>query len=116
MKQVTVALENCYGIKKLDYKFDFSAESVYAIYAPNGSMKSSLAQTFKDVAEKAVSKDRIFPVRVSVRKITDENGADLPSESVLVLTGTSVVGVGFARPHVHGMVLWRSDHGGVSKG
>jgi hypothetical protein len=85
MKQVNIALENCYGIRRLDYQFDFSTESVYAIYAPNGSMKSSLAQTFKDIAEGAPSKDRIFPARVSVRKITDENGADLPPQSVLVL-------------------------------
>ncbi len=85
MKKIEIALENCYGIRKLDYEFDFSAESVYAIYAPNGSMKSSLAQTFKDVAEGAASKDRIFPARVCVRKITEDNGADLPPESILVL-------------------------------
>jgi energy-coupling factor transporter ATP-binding protein EcfA2 len=85
MKQVAIALENCYGIKKLSYQLDFSVESVYAIYAPNGSMKSSLAKTFKDIAEGSASRDRIFPARVSVRKITDENGADLPPQSVLVL-------------------------------
>ena len=85
MKQINVELENCYGIKKLQYQFDFSAESVYAIYAPNGSMKSSLAQTFKDISEGLASKDRIFPARVSVRKITDENGAELSPQSVLVL-------------------------------
>jgi hypothetical protein len=85
MKQINVELENCYGIKKLQYQFDFSAESVYAIYAPNGSMKSSLAQTFKDISQGVPSKDRIFPARVSVRKITDENGADLPQQSILVL-------------------------------
>jgi len=85
MKKIGVALENCYGIKKLDYQFDFSVQSVYGIYAPNGSMKSSLAQTFKDVAQGAPSKDRIFPARVCVRKITDENGAELPPESILVL-------------------------------
>jgi hypothetical protein len=85
MKQLNIALENCYGIKKLDYQFDFSAESVYAVYAPNGSMKSSLAQTFKDIAEGTASRDRIFPARVSTRKVTDENGADLPPQSILVL-------------------------------
>jgi ABC-type lipoprotein export system ATPase subunit len=85
MNKVNVALEHCYGIKKLDYAFDFSAESVYAIYAPNGSMKSSLAQTFKDISQKTASRDRIFPARTSVRKITDEHGVDLAPESILVL-------------------------------
>ena len=85
MKQINVELENCYGIKKLQYEFDFSAQSVYAIYAPNGSMKSSLAQTFKDISQGFASKDRIFPARVSARKITDKNGTDLSPQSVLVL-------------------------------
>ncbi len=52
---------------------------------PNGAMKTSLAQTFKDVADATASKDRIFPARVCNRKITDENGVDLPKESVLVI-------------------------------
>ena len=85
MNKMTVDLENCYGIKKLQTKFDFTQHKVYAIYAPNGAMKSSLAQTFKDVADATSSKDRIFPTRVCSRKISDENGVDLPRESVLVL-------------------------------
>ena len=85
MEKVNVALEHCYGIKKIDYTFDFSAESVYGIYAPNGSMKSSFAQVFKDITQKAVPRDRIFPARISVAKVTDENGDNLKPESILVL-------------------------------
>lgn len=85
MKKLIIELENCYGIKKLKSEFDFSTENVYAIYAPNGVMKSSLAQTFKDVADGTVSKDRIFPARICIRKITDENGVELPKENVLVI-------------------------------
>lgn len=85
MNKLNVDLENCYGIKKLQAQFDFSQHKAYAIYAPNSAMKSSLAQTFKDVADATASKDRIFPTRVCSRKITDENGVDLPKESVLVV-------------------------------
>jgi ABC-type lipoprotein export system ATPase subunit len=85
MKKLKVDLENCYGIKKLQAEFDFSQHKAYAIYAPNGAMKTSLAQTFKDVTDAIVSKDRIFPARVCSRKITDENGVDLPKENVLVI-------------------------------
>jgi len=85
MNKLNIDLENCYGIKKLKKEFDFSQQKVYAIYAPNGSMKTSLAETFKDVADGTVSKDRIFPSRACKRKIIDENGADLPKESVLVI-------------------------------
>ncbi|MYH31878.1 MAG: phage infection protein [Acidobacteria bacterium] len=85
MNQVKLNLRNCYGIRELTHTFDFSKQDVYAIYAPNGSMKSSFAQTFQDVANGKPSADRIFPSRSTVRGITDENDADLPSESVLVL-------------------------------
>lgn len=85
MNRITIDLENCYGIRKLRHEFDFTARKAYAIYAANGSMKSSLAQTFKDIADGKKSVDRIFPTRATTRKITDENGAELPKESVLVL-------------------------------
>src|ERR1043166_2241839 len=85
MNKLTLALKNCYGIKKLNFKFDFSQERVYAIYAPNGVMKTSLAQTFADEANGATSADRIFPTRECVRKITDENGDTLGKDSILVV-------------------------------
>ncbi len=85
MKKLTVELDNCYGIKRLRTQFDFSKQNVYAIYAPNGVMKSSLAQTFRDVSDGVASKDRIFPARASIRIITDEQGVALPKESVLVV-------------------------------
>jgi len=85
MNKLSINLENCYGIKKLQTQFDFSQQKTYAIYAPNGAMKSSLAQTFQDVVDALPSKDRIFPARICIRKITDENGADLPKESVYVI-------------------------------
>jgi hypothetical protein len=84
MEKLTVDLENCYGIRELKTDLDFSEQNVYAIYAPNGSMKSSLAQTFRDIAEGNPSKDRIFPARPCKRRILDENGSDLPQEDVLV--------------------------------
>src|SRR5690349_3266068 len=69
MNRVTVDLENCYGIRKLHHEFDFSQRRAYAVYAPNGSMKSSLATTFKDIADKKKSLDRIFPTRTTNRTI-----------------------------------------------
>jgi energy-coupling factor transporter ATP-binding protein EcfA2 len=85
MNKLNVDLENCYGIKKLQMQFDFSKQMAYAIYAPNGVMKSSLAKTFKDVADATKSKDLIFTDRTCIRNITDENGVDLPKENVLVV-------------------------------
>jgi hypothetical protein len=83
--KLNVNLDNCYGIKKLKQEFDFSEHPTYAIYAANGAMKSSLAQTFKDVADGNQSRDRIFPERVCSRKITDEKGVELRKESIFVI-------------------------------
>ena len=86
MKTLHVKLENCYGIKKLDCTFDFSKGcSTYAIYAANGSMKSSFAGVFRDIAEGKPSKDNIFPTRVSFREATDETGTALSADSVLAI-------------------------------
>ena len=85
MKTLTINLENCYGIRKLSATLDFSTAKAIAIYAPNGSMKTSLAQTFEDIAAGTASKDRIFPTRLCVRIVRDENGIDLPKDSVLVV-------------------------------
>jgi hypothetical protein len=85
MEKITVELQNCYGIQSLTQQFDFSKRKAYAIYAPNGSMKTSFAATFKDIAVSAQTRDRILPGRVTVRKVTDKNGSELPPESVLVL-------------------------------
>ena len=85
MDRVDVSLENCYGIKKFEHKFDFSQERVYALYAPNGVMKSSLAQTFRDISTGALSKDRIFSERTCKRLVTDESGQELTKESIFVV-------------------------------
>lgn len=85
MKKIKVNLDNCYGIKKLQTEFDFSRQNAFAIYAANGSMKSSFALTFQDEADGIASKDRIFPIRQSVRVITDENNTPLPKGSILVV-------------------------------
>ncbi|HWL64139.1 MAG TPA: hypothetical protein VNQ32_15195 [Steroidobacteraceae bacterium] len=85
MKKLYIELTNCYGIKSLKAIFDFEQHNAYAIYAANGVMKSSFAHTFKDVANGTPSKDVIFPERAAVRKITDENGADITKDNVLVI-------------------------------
>lgn len=85
MKKLNIELQHCYGIKKLAANFDFEKTNVFAIYAPNGAMKSSFARTFQDVAKGVASGDRIFTARPSKRSITDETGADLPAGSILAV-------------------------------
>jgi len=89
MDRVSVDLQNCYGIKALKYDFDFTGtRKAYAIYAPNGSMKSSFALTFKDLSNAAAGaapRDRIFPDRPTVAKVTDDQGQEIENDRVLVV-------------------------------
>lgn len=83
--KIVVDLENCYGIKKLTYSFDFTKSRAYSIYAPNGFMKTSFSKTFSDFSKDQESKDTIFPDRLSKREITGENSASLNRENVFVV-------------------------------
>lgn len=85
MKKLNLALEHCYGIRKLEASLDYSNSSAVSIYAPNGAMKSSLANTFQDIADGRESKDRVFQERVTLRGVKDEAGAELPADGILVL-------------------------------
>jgi|TARA_R110000782_G_scaffold82779_14_gene162652 energy-coupling factor transporter ATP-binding protein EcfA2 len=85
MQSLKIELEHCYGIRKLEHTFDFKKCKAVALYAPNGAMKSSLAKTFQDIADKKKTSDRMFPERVNKRVIVDDNGAELEPESILVV-------------------------------
>src|SRR6266566_735111 len=86
MQKLKIRLENCYGIKKLKTDLDFSQAKAIAVYAPNGAMKTSLAQTFKDLREGTDSSDRIFPDRKTAREITDEKNAAIAQDSIFVIS------------------------------
>ncbi len=84
MKKISLNLEYCYGIKKLEKGLDFGSRT-FAIYAPNGSMKTSLAKTFTDLMNDNETKDLVYPERVTVREIKDENNQDLKPEEIFVV-------------------------------
>lgn len=85
MDKLKLQLEHCYGIRKLDVVLDFAGNAAIAIYAPNGSMKSSLACTLQDIADDKPSRDRIFPGRATLRVVQDENNTNIGAANVLVL-------------------------------
>lgn len=86
MKKLLIDLEHCYGIKKLQTEFDFETNGdVFTVYAPNGVMKTSLANTFRDVSTGAVSMDRIQNTNETKRVIIDENGDEIVPECIFVI-------------------------------
>ncbi|QIS38026.1 phage infection protein [Clavibacter capsici] len=87
MNSLQLELRNCHGIRELDATLPFDRKRAVAIYAPNGTMKSSLARTFNDFSHDAESEDHVFPDRVSERKIVDEDGnAPHPSAVAVFLS------------------------------
>ena len=85
MKKLKIDLENCYGIRTLKKEFDFSDRNMFVVYAPNGSMKTSLAQVFQDLSKDTLSEDRIFKNRITKRIIKDENNIDIGKDQVFVI-------------------------------
>lgn len=84
--KLAVKLENCYGIKKLDHTFDFSKCHTFVIYAPNGVMKTSFANTFKDLASIKVPCDRIDDSLTPVCEVLDCDQKIQPQpESICVI-------------------------------
>ncbi len=65
MQRIKINLENCYGIKKLNHEFNFRNKT-FAIYAPNGVMKTSFAKTMDDISKGKEPSDLAFPKRVTV--------------------------------------------------
>jgi hypothetical protein len=88
-KKVYVELENCYGIARFGstFEFDLDRSKAHLIYAPNGVMKTSFANTMKDICLGNESKDCFYPERITVRnvKFDNEYGPDLTREDILVI-------------------------------
>ncbi len=83
--KLSVNLENCYGIKKLQHTFDFNNGNAFLIYAQNGSMKTSFAKVFKDISQSVSSQDILFPNRPTTCTIIDDAGSKLESEHIFVV-------------------------------
>lgn len=81
-------LENCYGINKLEQEFDFTRidglDGVCSLYAPNGTLKTSLAKTLKDIEDGKPSKDIIFPERETKRIVTLD-GKAVTADQIMVI-------------------------------
>jgi len=87
MEKLEIKLENCYGIGKLEYVFDFSISNSHMIYAPNGTMKTSFARTFNDISknDKKISPcDRIYQNRKTISELKVD-GSPINYETILVV-------------------------------
>jgi len=87
MNKLKISLKNCYGIVSLDHEFDFDSSNsrgkAYAIYAPNGLMKTSFSRTFDALAKGDVPKEERYN-RISTHVIESDGNA-ISNESFYVL-------------------------------
>ncbi|ASU22980.1 hypothetical protein CCZ37_10425 [Vibrio qinghaiensis] len=62
MAELNVKLKNCYGIPELEYDFKFSGggNQAFAIYAPNGLMKTSFTKTFDAIRQNKQPQEERF--------------------------------------------------------
>ena len=82
MKKLKLSLESCYGIRRLEATLDFSRGRNVAVYASNGTMKSSLARVFKDARDGGSPRDRIYDVPGRHKILCD--GEPIAPASILV--------------------------------
>jgi hypothetical protein len=85
MKNISLDFENCFGIGRLKYDFDFSKRNSILVYAPNGVMKTSFSRIFDCLAKNKQNeiKDRIFTNKVTKCSISVD-GAEIKSEQIFV--------------------------------
>lgn len=89
MNRLKVSLKNCYGIQSLDHDFDFGSNpnkpkiKAYAIYAPNGLMKTSFSRTFEALAKGDAPKEERYN-RSSIY-VVESDGNAISKETIYVL-------------------------------
>ncbi len=85
MNKIKLKFQYCYGIKKLETEFDFSSKRVFAIYASNGTMKTSFAKSFRDLSKGGQPKDLVFQDRETVCIVQDDNEQNLKPKEIFVI-------------------------------
>ena len=89
MNILEIQLQNCFGIGKLDHKFEFGqlATNSFLIYAPNGTMKTSFAKTLDLIAKndtKSMPCDKVYDNRATSHTISADGDA-IDIASILVV-------------------------------
>ncbi|MEB2787276.1 hypothetical protein [Algoriphagus persicinus] len=83
MAKIDLELENCFGINKLKHTFDFTKSNTIVVYASNGVMKTSFANTFQELSKGGVPKDRLHGKTSSYSIKVDNN--DIEAKDILVI-------------------------------
>lgn len=82
--------ERCFGIQKLNEEIEFkNGQPAVVIYAPNGMMKSSFANTCAEMAKAATAKSKRGKAAVAAKdEICDRLNPNIPSKHEIKVDGT----------------------------
>ena len=87
MNNLKVSLKYCYGIQSLDHEFDFDSSGpkakAYAIYSPNGLMKTSFSRTFENLAKGENPREERYNRPSS--HVIESDGTAISRETIYVL-------------------------------
>lgn len=85
MNKLNIDFTNCFGIESLNHEFDFSKGNVFSIYARNGLMKTSFANTFQllQLGKENTICDKIFGYHGNATVQIDGN--PISSEQIFVV-------------------------------
>lgn len=82
--KLKIDLQNCYGIGALNHEVEYPANNNTAVvYAPNGSMKTSLTKTFDALLAGKEPCDEFYPDRPSRATITIDGTALSPTNTYI---------------------------------
>jgi hypothetical protein len=76
-------MANCYGIKKLEYVFDFEKHKNYLIYASNGMMKTSFTKTFSALRGGKKPSDEVYGKKTTCDVFNDDD--PILAENIFVI-------------------------------
>jgi hypothetical protein len=92
MRNFKINLTNCYGIGSLNQNFEYKNNNdTTIIYAPNGTMKTSLTRTIKDLITGKEPKDLFYPDRDSIADIKIDD-VPISSDNVYIFDSEGIDG------------------------
>jgi len=87
MQKIVINFRNCYGISALAHEFEFDSKQLggksFAVYAPNGLMKTSFTKTFEKLSQGKFAEEERYN-RPSTSEVFID-GAIASSKSIYVL-------------------------------
>lgn len=87
MNKIEISFTNCYGIRSLSHEFEFGnampGNKTFAIYAPNGLMKTSFTRTFEKLAQGRTPEEERYNRPSTCQVLIDGN--PISSDRIYVL-------------------------------